>query len=136
MCSHGMPTGAVRSRVGRIVAAEEGIRLATARQAAGTQARLTAVAPSGAETAAPSEVVIEGARQGISAAAGTAACPLREAAVGVEAASAAGVEAVAAAEVEAVEVVVAEAEVAAAAGSRPLTTHPLSKGGKNHGAVS
>ena len=35
----------------------------------------------------------------------------------------------------AAEVVVAEAAVAAAAGKLPGTTHPLSKGGKSHGAI-
>jgi len=46
---------------------------------------------------------------------------------------------VAAVEEEAAEVAVvveaAEVAVAAAVGNRPGTTHPLSKGGKSHGAI-
>jgi hypothetical protein len=38
-------------------------------------------------------------------------------------------------EAEAVEVAAVAAEVAAAAGNIPGTTHPLSKGGKSHGAI-
>ena len=97
---------------------------------------------SSAETAAPSEVVIEEARRGISAAAEIKACPLREAAVGVvvvlaagaaEEAAVAGAAAVAAAEVV-VEAVEEEVAAVAAVGNLPGTTHPLSKGGKSHGA--
>ena len=78
---------------GRTLTEEEEIRSATARQAAdrtlglaGTQGRMTAADLSSAETAAPSEVMIEGARQGITATAGIKACPLREAGEVVEAA--------------------------------------------------
>ena len=105
---------------------------------------MTAVGLSSAETAAPSEVVIEEARRGISAAAEIKVCPLREAAVGVvvvlaagaaEAAAVAGAAAVEAVGAEVVVEAVEELAEAAAVGNLPGTTHPLSKGGKSHGAI-
>lgn len=102
----------------------------TALQAGATQGRLTAAGPSSTETVALFPVMIEELKQGITAAEGTAACPLREAAVAAAAAAAAVVAVVGAG--EAAEEVEA---VAAAAGNLPGTTHPLSKGGRSHGAI-
>jgi hypothetical protein len=86
--------------------------------------RRTEEAPSAAWTGA-------GARPGKPVAEEIKACPLRVAAVVAEAAGAEVAEAVVAAGAEAA----AEAAVAAAAGNLPGTTHPLSKGGKSHGAI-
>jgi len=81
--------------------------------------RWTEEAPSAAWTGV-------GARPGKPVTAEIKACPLREAVAAVEAAEA----------VAAVEAVGAEEAVeAAAAGNLPGTTHPLSKGGKSHGAI-
>jgi len=114
MHSHGMPIAAVRTRVGRTVAAEEEIRSATAHQtadrtpavegeirsatarqaagktlgAAGIQGRLTAAVlrPVRWIEEAPSAAWIgAGARRGIPVTAEIRACPLREAAEAVEA---------------------------------------------------
>ena len=77
----------------RTPAVEEEIRSATARQAAGrtpgpagTQGQWTEAGLSSVETAAPFQARTGEVRRGISVAAGIKACPLLEAAVGVEAA--------------------------------------------------
>ena len=137
MRSHGMPIGAVRSREDRIPP--------WARQTGPAVASKWIVAvlrPVRWTEAAPSAVWIgAGARPGKPVTAGIKACPLRAAAVVVaeEAVGAAGAVAEAAAVVAevAVAVAVAGAEVAvvAAVGNLPGTTHPLSKGGKSHGAI-
>jgi hypothetical protein len=93
------------------------------------------------EEEAPSAAWIgAGARPGRPVAAEIKACPLREeavaAAVGAEVAAV--VVAVGAEEAAAVVVAAVGAEVVAAAadeGNLPGTTHPLSKGGKSHGAI-
>jgi len=80
---------------------------------------IVAEASSG-QTRAPSEVMIEGARQGIPAAGGIKACHLRDPAVVEEAAQ--------------VVVVVVEA-TADVADNRPGTTHPILNGGNSHDAT-
>ena len=80
---------------------------------------IVAEASSG-KTRAPSEVMIEGARQGIPAAGGIKVCHLRDPAVVVEAAQ--------------VAVVVVEA-AADAADNRLGTTQPILNGGNSHDAT-
>jgi len=78
---------------------------------------------SSGQTRAPSEVLIEEARQGIPATEEIKACHPPEPAVLVEAAQVA------------VEAVVAVVVAAGAGDSRPGITQPLLNGGKSHGAA-
>jgi len=86
----------------------------------GTAVESIVAEASSGQTRAPSEVMIEGARQGIPAAGGIKACHLRDPAVVVEAAQ--------------VAVVVVEA-AADAADNRLGTTHPILNGGNSHDAT-
>ena len=121
MRSHGMPIGAVRSREDKMPpwARQTGPAVASKWIVAVLRpVRWTEAAPSAAWIGA-------GAQPGKPVTAGIKACPLREAAEAVEAVGA---------EVAA-EAVGVEVAVAAAVGNLPETTHPLSKGGKSHGAI-
>jgi hypothetical protein len=131
--SHGIPTGAGTAGVDKMPpwARQTGPGVASKWIVVVLRrVRRTEEAPSAAWTGA-------GARPGKPVAEEIKACPLRVAAVVAEAAGAevAAVVAVgaveAAAEAVGAEVVAAEA----AAGNLPGTTHPLSKGGKSHGAI-
>ena len=132
MHSHGIPTGAVRSRVDKMPrwARQTGPEVASKWIAA-------VLRPVRWTEGARSAVWIgAGVRPGKPVTEEIKACPLRAAAAVVEAARAAGAEVAVAAAVGAVAAaVVAEVAVAAAVGNLPGTTHPLSKGGKSHGVI-